>query len=106
LEFLVEYEVRETGGGVEVRLQGRLTFDSNGNIRKIVDSIGRWPNRKITVDVGELDFIDSAGLGMLMILREEAVAKNASLSLRGAQGQVLRLFTASQFGTIVPMAGV
>jgi anti-anti-sigma factor len=98
----VDYEIRDTGSVRELTLRGRLTFEGNGRFRKIIDGLGGQPHRPLTVDVSQLDFIDSAGLGMLLLLKE---AVGGRATLQGPQGQVKRLLAASGFHTLMPIAG-
>jgi anti-anti-sigma factor len=47
-----------------------------------------------------LEFIDSAGLGMLLIIRDKLNAKNGSVLLRGSQGQVQKMLKLGNFETL------
>jgi anti-anti-sigma factor len=83
-----------------VALSGDLTFTDHVAFREIADRLGRSAARTITIDVSDLKFIDSAGLGMLLIAREEAGKSNRTLILRGAKGQVSRMFGLTKFDTL------
>jgi anti-anti-sigma factor len=83
-----------------VALGGDLTFTDHVAFRDIADRLGRSSARTITIDVSDLKFIDSAGLGMLLIAREEASKSNRALVLRGAKGQVKRMFELTKFSTL------
>ncbi len=98
----MEYQIRDTGSAREVTLRGRLTFDGNEHFRAIVDRLSEQPHRPVNVDVSQLDFIDSAGLGMLLLLKE---AIEGHITLQAPQGQVKRLLAASHFNTLMPIVG-
>jgi len=83
-----------------VALSGDLTFTDHVAFREIADRLARSSARTITIDVAGLNFIDSAGLGMLLIAREEAGKTNRALVLRGAKGQVNRMFGLTKFDTL------
>jgi anti-anti-sigma factor len=55
----------------------------------------------MVIDLSKLEFIDSAGLGMLLIARDEAKKAGRNLTLRGPQGQVKRTFSATKFDTLL-----
>ena len=98
----MEYEIGDAASGGALVLRGRLTFHENEGFRRIVDGVVRQPNQSLTVDVSQLDFIDSAGLGMLLLLNEAAGGR---VTVSGPQGQVKRLLTASRFNTLMPVVG-
>jgi anti-anti-sigma factor len=54
----------------------------------------------IVIDLAKVEFIDSAGLGMLLIARDEASKASRQLTLRGPQGQVKRMFAVTRFETL------
>jgi anti-anti-sigma factor len=83
-----------------VFLSGELTFTDNVAFREVADRLFKASDRPLVMDLSKLEFIDSAGLGMLLIAREEAGKANRALSLRGPQGQVERMFSVTKFNTL------
>ena len=51
--------------------------------------------------INGLEFVDSSGLGMILVAREEVTQLDKKLSLRGAQGQVKRVLTVAQLGKVI-----
>ncbi|MDR3439813.1 STAS domain-containing protein [Telmatospirillum sp.] len=98
----MDFELKDLGNSCELFLQGRLTFDGNAAFRTIIETLEKKSGRSAIVDLSGLDFIDSAGLGMLLLLQETC---GRGLSLRAPKGQVRRLLAAAHFQTIVPIAG-
>jgi|UniRef100_Q07SD2 anti-anti-sigma factor len=94
----MQYELKDNDA--TVALSGDLTFTDHVAFREIADRLARCSARTVTIEVSNLKFIDSAGLGMLLIAREEAVKSNRTLVLRGAQGQVNRMFELTKFATL------
>jgi stage II sporulation protein AA (anti-sigma F factor antagonist) len=97
----VDYEIKDTGSVRTLTLRGRLTFQGNERFREIVDGLNGQPHRALGVDVSQLDFIDSAGLGLLLLLNEAA---GGMVTLHRPQGQVKRLLAASRFNTLMAIA--
>lgn len=85
----------------EVGLNGRLVFSENGQFREVVEELGHHQGKTLVFDVSHLEFIDSAGLGMLLIAKEEADKYSMNLTVRGAQGQVREMFDISCFDSIL-----
>lgn len=88
-----------------VRLSGRLTFNNHADFRGMVREIQESAAPQVTIDLSGLTFIDSAGLGMLLIAREELLDADRSLTLRGAEGQVKRVFEVARLSQIVQFEG-
>ena len=53
--------------------------------------------RQIVLDLGKLDYLDSAALGTLLLLREKAQARNIEVALRGARGVVREIIDIAHF---------
>lgn len=84
-----------------VRISGELVFTDYRDFRTLWDRLLKAkPGASVTIDLSELQFIDSAGLGMLLIMRDEASRAQLSLVLKNPQGQVKRIFSISRFETL------
>ena len=61
--------VEEVGGAYVVRLGGELDLYNAGQVRTaLADASGKAPER-IVVDLGEVEFVDSTALGILIEMR-------------------------------------
>jgi anti-anti-sigma factor len=52
--------------------------------------------RSVSVHLEKMEFIDSNGLGMLLVLKERCNELGITIALRNAQGQVLKMLNASR----------
>lgn len=84
-----------------VRMRGRLTFNDHAKLRGLIREMLALPENRLVLELSTLDFVDSAGIGMLLIAREELDNAGKTLVLRSAQGQVKRVLTVAQLGKIV-----
>jgi|AGTN01.1.fsa_nt_gi Anti-anti-sigma regulatory factor (antagonist of anti-sigma factor) len=82
---------------LRIALNGRLTFAENGAFRQVVEAIGQAGKAEVVFDLGGLDFIDSAGMGMLLVARDAAGAQAGGIRLRRAGGQVGRMLHLAKF---------
>ena len=89
------------GHGNEIALRGRLTLEGHERFRQIVDYVAGRPGISVTLDLAKLEFIDSSGLGMLLLLRENAGATKSRFTVKGAAGQVQRLLSVSRLDTLL-----
>ncbi|BAI72987.1 anti-sigma-factor antagonist [Azospirillum sp. B510] len=96
--------------GIEVRdleavvsMRGRLTFNDHSKLRSLIGEMGENARKRQVLDLSALEFVDSAGIGMLLIAREEMERAAKQFVLRGAAGQVKRVLTVAQLAKIVPI---
>lgn len=95
----MEYQFQEND--LSVRLSGELVFTDYREFRSLWGRLlNAKPGQAVTIDLSDLQFIDSAGLGMLLIVRDEAARADLSLLLKNPQGQVKRIFSISRFDTL------
>ncbi len=84
-----------------VRLRGRLTFNDHAKLRALIREMLQNKAKRQILDLSALEFVDSAGIGMLLIAREEMANADKHLVLRAATGQVKRVLTVAQLNKIV-----
>lgn len=98
----MNFTIRDEDGVREVELVGRLTFDATDNFREVIDSLERDGVKACVLDMKGLDFIDSAGLGLLVLAHASAGRSGIPLSMRHPQGQVREMIEVAEFHTIIP----
>lgn len=98
----MNYTVRDTGGVREVELNGQLTFDANDDFRLIIEGFQAGGIGECVLNLGNLDFIDSAGLGLLVLANNAANRSSVRLKLKHPRGQVREMIEISEFHTIIP----
>lgn len=92
----MQYSVKNFNQSLEVSLGGRFTFSDNPAFYKIMEAV----DAKVTcvlVDVTAVEFMDSAALGMLLVLKDTTDKRNIKLVLKGPSGHVKKLFEISKF---------
>lgn len=93
----MEYHSHITDRTMTISMQGQFTFSDNGTFRTILDELKDRALQNVSVDFSHVDFIDSAGLGMLLLLRDECEQHGISITLASASGQVEKIFMVSKF---------
>ena len=84
-----------------VQLKGRLTFNDHAKLRALIREMLQNKAKRQVLDLSGLESVDSAGIGMLLIAREEMANVDKQLVLRAATGQVKRVLTVAQLNKIV-----
>jgi len=78
--------------------QNRLTFDSQREFRSAVNTVINSPGVDVVnVDMSMVDYIDSAALGMFLITREAADAKNVRVRILNCRTTVKQIFEIASF---------
>lgn len=83
---------------VIVTLDGRFDFMCHADFRKSFADAPKGTN--FVVDLGKVTYMDSAALGMLLLLRERVSGDPTRVELRNAQGQPREVLNVANFGQI------
>jgi len=97
----MEFEVHQDDHGTVIRLIGRLTFDDHQKFRAVNALAGSAPSRRLVLDLSGLEFIDSAGLGMLVVFKDLASRTQTPVFQTGARGVVGKLMDLIRFGAVI-----
>lgn len=95
----MDFQINQEGRGVVAVLSGRLTFKENTEFRTLLERLGRTEG-PVLLDLTQLDFIDSAGLGMLLVMRD---GHDGGIGLRTGGGLVARLLDLARFSDFFQM---
>ncbi len=84
-------------GTLTLRIAGRFDFRSREAFLRSYEECEHEP-RAFVVDLRDADYVDSSALGMLLLLRDFASSKGASVTLEHPRPLVARTLSASDFG--------
>lgn len=93
----MDYYLSLQHNDMHVAIIGKLTFIDHTKFSRIIDEVKTKPIESIHLDFSHTDFIDSAGLGMLLLLRDICMEKRIQAAIASAHGQVERIFMISKF---------
>jgi anti-anti-sigma factor len=79
----VEFE-RDDGGGVLLRVSGRLEHGTAALLEGVLHAL-RHDRSPITVDLSDVDHIDSHGLDVLLAAEADARRRRASMEVVGVR---------------------
>jgi anti-anti-sigma factor len=89
----MKYLVFDAAAGKTIHLSGRITFADFSDFQTLTARLQDWGKGPLAVDLADVDFLDSSGLGMLMLLRDAAQARKQAFAFRNARGRVKRLMS-------------
>ncbi|MBF0462117.1 MAG: STAS domain-containing protein [Magnetococcales bacterium] len=87
-----------TGDKVSIKLTQSFTFEDHAQFRRA--SLSHPPGTKFEIDFGDIESIDSASIGMLLLLRTSAGEEKSDISLINCRPNILKLFRMCQFGDL------
>lgn len=96
-------QIAATAHGQEILLNliGRFDFSAHREFRSCYkEALDNPAFRTITLDFAKVEYMDSAALGMLLLLREGAANANKTVVLRGAAGAVQKVLEIANFGKL------
>ena len=100
----MRYQILNDDGCTTLQVSGHLTVSDRDEFDSVIPRVIAAGASSVTVDIGELDHLDSAGLGMLLSLTDLVEGTNSRVTLSGAAGEVRELIEAARFGTLFTMA--
>lgn len=86
------YKISEADGKVTVTLTGSLYVEVVAKLREDVLQLIDSGKVNIVIDMNSLEYIDSAGLGVLITFQKRVLQRNGGVTVRGLQGVVRELF--------------
>lgn len=97
----VENQSDET---LSLTLKGKLTFADYKHFQNMFQRLEGGHSKKIDIHIGGLEFIDSSGIGMLLLLKEKCDQRNLGLNIHKPTGQVKKMFDAAQLDKMLSIA--
>ncbi len=97
----MEFNISVSGNERKINLSGRLTFQDNEAFRTILGSFNDEGPDACSFELADLEFIDSAGLGMLLLVKDAAESSNLKVTLFHPKGQVKQMLEITRFHELI-----
>jgi len=98
-------ETYKSNDKFQAEISDKLTSSDLTNFRELLSEIKQSSCKVIVLDLTNLDWIDSAGLGMLILAKELAEKEELELVLRSPRGHVKSLLELGRFEKIFTIEG-
>ena len=99
----MEITQKEENGIVSIVIKGRLDADSSPEAEKVVrDALGAQTDR-ILFDLGQLEYLSSAGLRVLLSAAKEMRRREGKIVLCSLNEFVKEIFEVSGFQSLIPI---
>lgn len=93
----MEIDVHDVEGEVTIALKGRFDFQTHQQFHNTVGGLLRDGKARLTVDLAEVNFIDSSALGILLVTREDCMKAGGGVVLQRPQEYVTKVLKLCQF---------
>lgn len=95
--------VRENGPSRTVVLAGSCDLSTAPHLRQALQGLVPPEVTDVTIDVTDLDFIDSTGLGVVLGAMRRLREGRGVLRIAGARGIVLRVLEITDLDKVIPL---
>ena len=92
----VTKSISSDGSHLTISIQGRFDFNIYKDFRDAYEA-SLNSEKKYTINMTQTEYLDSSALGMLLVLREQAGADNADIEIIGANSEINKIFSISNF---------
>ncbi len=99
----LEFASRRIGPDAVVAVRGEIDNATAPQLRGALLAALDSDTRRIVVDLSEIDFVDSSGLGALVGARKQADQSGATLVIVCPKPHVRRLFEISRLDAVLPL---
>jgi len=97
----MEYRIETSGKEAKVIFSGDITFSENVSFRQLLKDIAELDIDSSVFDLANVGMVDSAGLGMFLIAREQAETSGWKLKVIGAQGHVASMLKLTKLSDLL-----
>lgn len=91
----MSYKVLSNAAEHDVEFYDEMTFKNHDEFFAIVDELAANPRERWVFDLGHIEFLDSAGLGMLIGAREKV--PGTEIVIRGANQEIQDVMMLARF---------
>ncbi len=99
----MDYHLHHNNGAYIVTFSGAFHFADSSRFRQLLETLRQETIENLMLDFHAVGAMDSAALGMLLLLRDEMQKRALPVGIQGAQGQVEKTFKLSQFDKLFVM---
>lgn len=97
----MKYEINKDAAKALCVMSGELTFNDHDLFRRMLDEALEGDMKEVVLQVSGLDFIDSAGMGMLLVGQDKSSTEGWSFHLKQPQGQVKKMLELAKLSQVI-----
>ena len=97
----MDIQIQESSESFTAKIIGKLLFDDRAKFNDLLAKMVSAEKSSFVIDLDNLESIDSAGLGMMMIAHDKITGEGKSFSIVNAKDQVKKVLEITEFGKIM-----
>lgn len=94
------YTKEQEGTTLKFNIKGKFVFSDHIEFKNIIQEMEREDVSGMRLNLGQVEFIDSAALGLLLMAKDKSDKLSKDIVLEQPNGQVAKMFTISKFDDI------
>jgi len=91
-------------GNIILKLSGEMDALGCSKIREDLESVAEQQNQHTILDINQINFIDSSGIGAIVFLFKRLKEQGRTLEIIGVQGQPQELMTLLRIDSAIPIS--
>lgn len=91
------YTLERNSNGCSLYFKGDITFTDHTILKSVFPIIKDFSSQTVRINLKEISFVNAAGLGMFLLLHEEAKKCETTLILSHPQNSVEKMFRLAFF---------
>jgi anti-anti-sigma factor len=103
MEHVVEISIRNVGGHAVVDLHGNIDFFSINNLKKVISSLISEKKSSIVLDLRDVGYIDSAGLGLILTTYKVTARYKGKIGLLNVRDDIFILLKLAAADSLIKM---
>jgi anti-sigma B factor antagonist len=97
----ITIDVKDLDSNVQVKVKGEIDAYTAPKLRESLFPLSEQENVKMTVDLSQVTYMDSTGLGVFVGLFKNVRAYNGDFAIEGLSDRLKRLFDITGLGDII-----
>lgn len=94
------YTKQQQGDTLTFTIKGKFVFSDHIEFKNIIQEFDRDDIHGVRLNLGDVEFIDSAALGLLLMAKDKSDKSSKQIVLEKPAGQVAKMFAISRFDEI------
>ena len=87
---MLNIQTEEKNGTIQISIEGRIDNEGTQKFQESLDSVLNKNGQKITLDLSKLEFINSSGIGKLLIFYKKARHSGTETEIEGISEELFR----------------
>lgn len=93
----IKLNITDDGKEAVISIVGRFDFSTHNEFRQVLDALRVSKYEKYSVDMGAVDDMDSAALGMLLLLRDTVGGDKVNVHLVRCRNEIREMLKMANF---------